>query len=278
MEENSNSLINKIKTIFIRTLEWAFSLFGFIMALAGFLSNENTIGILIISIGSLYLFPLTNLFLLVKFPNLASWKLRLVTFFILFIAGLMVVSINKKNEIATNQTEKESSGKLVTDDRKISEAQLKTEKNYSNEEIIALAKSYINNKEYEGCIKLIQIHQKSHKLISEIRNLEKKCENLNAEKLEKERNEENPAGVILFLLFTPGIVILIYGFSAKCPSCKKWFSRKLDKKEYLYSNWRHTRKDGLPDLRYKSNPETKIYKRYFHCKRCEHQWDDIIRR
>ncbi|MBW0434908.1 hypothetical protein HGB47_14915 [Leptospira yasudae] len=278
MEENTTSLLDKIRIVFIQILEWGLSIFGFLMAFAGFLSDANIFGIFLIFLGAFCLFPPTNRFFLSKITNLISRKLRLGTFVALFILGLIIVSANKKNEVASKQNITATSEQSSINNLKLNETQIEDDKSLSGKEIIETAKRFRKAGEYSDCVGLIKKYQKNHKLTNEINNLAKDCEKLDKEKSKQKKDEEAPIGIILFFLLTPVLAILIFGSSSKCPSCKKWFSRKLDKLEFLYSTWKHTRKDGGPDLRYKSNPETKVYKRYFHCKRCEYEWDDIIRK
>lgn len=110
------------------------------------------------------------------------------------------------------------------------------------------------------------------------------------DKIKKESNTENFRKVIqvfkkifkiiyMIIKFPFIVLAIIFGLIKYCDNCKSFKAKKI-KEEYLYSRWKYETKKGEKDKRHKeeNNPETMVYKRFFKCNNCEHEWNDEVSR
>ena len=136
--------------------------------------------------------------------------------------------------------------------------------------------SFTKDKKWKECVEtqssINELFPNDKKFIK----LKEVCSKENDKRIAEEEESRSfwmKVKIILAIFFF--FCYLSYGYATRCSNCGKWHKRKLKRSEHIRDDWQHETKKGTPDHRYKDNIKTSVYRNYFICKNCKHEWTEI---
>jgi DNA-directed RNA polymerase subunit RPC12/RpoP len=190
------------------------------------------------------------------------------------------LKLDWESENFSHYTENDIAGKRWKDKLQEDVKKLSTLVNQEKLKVKNLLKRYgitkenvINFRNTKLGASLISFEKELRKFSSVVENKKKKLEELHSQ------HQKRKIKTYLFFFITAVGLFLIWNkyFRLRCPNCG---STELELiKEYVISErWKHSRKDGGPDMRYKDNKLIQTIRKEYRCNKCNYIFSQVEER